>query len=315
MTYNGIINVYKEKDYTSHDVVAIVRKTLGRVKTGHTGTLDPMAEGVLPICVGKATKLTGYFQEGDKTYRAVMKLGIVTDTEDITGEVIDSGTRVINCRWDKNEDFDIDEEGVEKAVASFYGSYMQMPPMYSAVKINGKKLYTLARQGIEVERKARAVDIKRIEITKFLPESCVEIEVECSKGTYIRTLIKDIGEKLGCGACMAHLVRTEVCGFSSEDGITLSGLKELAEQGKTESIIMPMDKALKLPRVSVHEEYTGKLANGNSLGIDECKNSFEEGKLYFVYDSKDNLWGIHSGIYKDGNLYLKPRTMLGGVSQ
>ena len=184
---HGIINVYKEKGFTSHDVVAKLRGIVGQKKIGHTGTLDPDATGVLPVCLGKATKLCDLLTDKNKTYEAVLLLGKTTDTQDITGEVLEEKSTEA-----------LTEEKVREAIEGFIGDYEQIPPMYSALKVNGKKLYELAREGKVIERKARPVKILDIQILEIdLPK--VRMEVSCSKGTYIRTLCHDIGEKLGCG--------------------------------------------------------------------------------------------------------------------
>ena len=198
---NGILNVYKEKGYTSHDVVAKLRGIVGQKKIGHTGTLDPDAEGVLPVCLGRATKVCDMLTEKDKTYEAVLLLGKETDTQDISGTVLRVG-----------ETEGLTQEQVKDCVMSFVGEYDQIPPMYSALKVNGKKLYELAREGKTIERKSRKVEIKEIRILEMaLPR--VRMEVSCSKGTYIRTLCHDIGEKLGCFGCMESLLRTKVIRF------------------------------------------------------------------------------------------------------
>ena len=197
---NGIINVYKEKGYTSFDVVAKLRGIFKQKKIGHTGTLDPDAEGVLPVCLGKATKVCDLLTDKSKEYEAVLLLGKVTDTQDITGTVLEE------------KDVKVTEEAVRETVLSFVGDYMQIPPMYSALKVNGKKLCDLAREGKTVERQARPVKILTIDILDVtLPR--VRMRVHCSKGTYIRTLCQDIGEKLGCGGCMESLLRTQVSEF------------------------------------------------------------------------------------------------------
>jgi tRNA pseudouridine55 synthase len=197
---NGIINIYKEKGFTSFDVVAKMRGIAHQKKIGHTGTLDPDAEGVLPVCLGKATKVCDLLTEKDKEYEAVLLLGTTTDTQDITGTVL------------RTADVNVSEEAVREAVLSFVGSYAQIPPMYSALKVDGKKLCDLARTGVTVERKARTVEIYRIEILSVdIPR--VRFRVHCSKGTYIRTLCQDIGEQLGCGGCMESLLRIRVAQF------------------------------------------------------------------------------------------------------
>ena len=188
--YNGIINVYKEKGYTSFDVVARMRGICGQKKIGHTGTLDPDAEGVLPVCLGKATKVCDMLTDSDKVYRAVMQLGIETDTQDLTGTVLSACEVPV-----------LTETEIRDVIRTFQGEIMQVPPMYSALKVNGKKLCDLARAGVTVERKARPVTIYEIRIERVeLPE--IELTVSCSKGTYIRTLCHDIGQKFGCGAAM-----------------------------------------------------------------------------------------------------------------
>ena len=194
---NGIVNIYKEKGYTSHDVVAVLRKVVGQKKIGHTGTLDPDATGVLPVCLGRATKVCELLTDHDKTYEALLLLGKTTDTQDISGEVLE-----------ERDPGDLTEEEVRSCIESFIGEYDQIPPMYSALKVNGKKLYELAREGKTVERKSRKVQIHGIRILEMnLPH--VRMEVDCSKGTYIRTLCHDIGEKLQVGGCMEELERTK----------------------------------------------------------------------------------------------------------
>ena len=195
---DGVIVIRKEKDFTSHDVVAKLRGILHMKKIGHTGTLDPDAEGVLPVALGKATRLVDMITDKEKTYEAVMRLGVVTDTQDMSGTVLSQASEL-----------HVTEEELRAAIESFVGDYMQVPPMYSALKVNGKKLYELAREGKTVERKPRPVHFYEIEILEInLP--LVRFCVTCSKGTYIRTLCHDIGEKLGCGAAMETLLRTKV---------------------------------------------------------------------------------------------------------
>ena len=210
---NGIINVYKEKGYTSHDVVARLCGILHQKKIGHTGTLDPDAEGVLPVCLGKGTKLCGLLTDKRKTYEAVLHLGLDTDTQDISGVV----KRECEVR--------VSQEEVRACMESFVGEQMQIPPMYSALKVKGKKLYELAREGIEVERQPRPVTFYEIRILSMeLP--FVRFSVTCSKGTYIRTLCHDIGEKLGCMGCMESLLRTRVDRFDIQDSLKLSAIEE-----------------------------------------------------------------------------------------
>lgn len=251
---HGIINVYKEKGYTSHDVVAKLRGILGQKKIGHTGTLDPDAEGVLPVCLGKGTRLCELLTDKDKVYETVLLLGQTTDTQDVSGEVLNTGS---TQHLTNNE--------VCKAVESFVGPYLQIPPMYSALKVNGKKLYELAREGKTVERKARPVEIKGIQILEVaIPR--VRMEVECSKGTYIRTLCHDIGEKLGCGGCMESLVRTRVERFLIKDSLRLEEIERLKKEDQILEAVIPVDQMFTSYKAAVVKNRWMELAkNGNVL--------------------------------------------------
>ena len=284
---HGVINIHKEKGYTSHDVVAKLRGIVGQKKIGHTGTLDPDATGVLPVCLGKATKLCDMLTDKNKTYETVMLLGKVTDTQDISGTVLSEGA--IDA---------LDDESVKDVILSFVGDYMQVPPMYSALKVNGKKLYELAREGIEVERKARPVTILEIQIKEInLPR--VRMEVSCSKGTYIRTLCHDIGEKLGCGACMEELIRTRVSRFKLEDSLTLSQVQELKEAGDLDKILVPIDEMFSdYEAITLKEEYMSFVYNGNTFMPKHVKQYIElvDGKLVRVYDDKGNFIAIYKFI-------------------
>ena len=285
---NGVLNVSKEKGYTSHDVVAKLRGITHQKKIGHTGTLDPDATGVLPVCLGKATKLCDMLTDKDKVYEAVLLLGISTDTQDISGTVLK-----------EQETADLDESQVEEAILSFRGSYDQIPPMYSALKVNGKKLYELAREGKTVERKPRRVTISEIEILSMeLPRA--RIRVECSKGTYIRTLCQDIGEKLGVGGCMEELIRTRVERFRLEDARTLQEIQELSDQGRLQEILIPVDQMFSQYPGAVLKEKGAVLAyNGNPLELKWIRE-YEDGKRpahdrewIRVYDQKQQFLGIY----------------------
>ena len=231
---NGIINVYKEKGFTSFDVVAKMRGIFHQKKIGHTGTLDPDATGVLPVCLGNATKVCDLLLDKDKEYRAVLRLGVTTDTQDMTGAIL------------KEEAVQVSEEEIRKTIASFVGKQLQIPPMYSALKVNGKKLCDLARAGVEVERKPREIEIFKISIEKIeIPR--VTMSVHCSKGTYIRTLCNDIGEKLGCGGTMEELMRTRVSTFSIENAHTLKELEEAFDPSwvaSTDSVFLQYKEAV-----------------------------------------------------------------------
>ena len=250
---NGIINVYKEKGYTSHDVVAKLRGILKQKKIGHTGTLDPQAEGVLPVCIGNATKLCDLLTDKTKEYEAVLLLGVTTDTQDTTGAVLSEKT------------VQVEEDKLRAIMEGFVGKSRQIPPMYSALKVNGKKLYELAREGREVERKPRDIEIFSLDILEMqLPR--VRFRVHCSKGTYIRTLCQDIGEKAGCGGCMEELLRTRVDRFSLAEAHKLSEIEQIRDAGKLSEILIPVDQMfLSYPKVTVLEKYRLALANGNSF--------------------------------------------------
>lgn len=229
---NGLLIINKPKGWTSHDVVAKLRGLLGIQKIGHTGTLDPDATGVLCICIGKATKLAAYLTEDEKEYRVIMKLGVTTDTQDATGKVI-SETAVLN----------ITREDAEEAFRKFRGKIVQIPPMYSAIKVGGVPLYRLARKGKEVTRKPREVFISDIKLLEFsLP--LIKFDVTCSKGTYIRTLCADIGNYLGIGAHMWSLDRLRSGDYSVKDALNIEDVERLNKNGEIESKIISMDKVI-----------------------------------------------------------------------
>ena len=215
--HSGILILHKSAGMTSQSAVSRVRRLFDGVKAGHTGTLDPMATGVLPVLVNRGVKASEFMLTSDKHYSATLLLGVTTDTEDVTGETLTTSDEIPS------------EGEVLSAIESFVGDYMQTPPMYSALKVGGKKLYELARDGIEIEREARAVKIYSI-AAKKLSEREYFIDVKCSKGTYIRTLCADIGAKLGCGGTMKTLERCEASGFTLADGITLSALEALSPE-------------------------------------------------------------------------------------
>lgn len=280
---NGIINVYKEAGFTSHDVVAKMRGICGQKKIGHTGTLDPAATGVLPVCLGSGTRLCDMLTEKDKEYAAVLLLGVTTDTQDITGTVL------------SQKEVKASEEEVKEAVMSFVGDYDQIPPMYSALKVNGKKLYELARAGKEVEREARRVRIEEIEILHMeLPR--VTMRVVCSKGTYIRTLCADIGNKLGCGGTMESLQRTRVGIFKLEEALTLSQLQEKKEDGTLPSCVKPVDACFEhLTALRVCPQHQKLLDNGNPLFADQMLERIRigEGEQVRVYSADGRFFGIY----------------------
>lgn len=294
---SGVINIYKEKGFTSHDVVNIVRKKLGKIKTGHTGTLDPDAMGVLPICVGKATKLSEYIASSIKEYKAIVSLGKTTTTQDGSGEVI--AEKQVNCS----------EDNIKKVVNCFKGEIMQTPPMYSAIKIGGKKLYELAREGKEIERKQRKITIYNIEITRFIDNQNFEIKVLCSKGTYIRTLCNDIGQALGCGAYMSYLLRTRTGNFYIDNAIKLDDIDKFLQNNKLNDILLPMDIVLSEYKKIIVLNKTNKfLYNGNKISFSYLKNkeNLQQNEKVIVYDEDNNLIGIYTVLLD----CIKPLTML-----
>lgn len=292
---NGIVNVYKEKGFTSFDVVAKMRGIFHQKKIGHTGTLDPDAEGVLPVCLGKATRVCDLLTDKDKVYEAVLLLGQATDTQDISGEVLQ--TAEVNHT----------EAEVRLVIDGFVGVQKQIPPMYSALKVNGQKLCDLARKGIEVERKARNIEIFSIEILKIeLPE--VTMRVHCSKGTYIRTLCNDIGEKLGCFGCMKSLLRTKVDLFEIDNALKLSQIERFV-QADDMSFVDSIDSVfLKYPKGIAQEISHKLLYNGNRipqnfvdlesdrdakvLGFEKSSDE-DADKLLRMYDWKGQFIGIY----------------------
>lgn len=292
---NGVINIYKEQGYTSFDVVAKLRGIFRQKKIGHTGTLDPMAEGVLLVCLGNATKLVDMITAKDKCYKATMLLGKVTDTEDITGAVLDR--REINAT----------ESEVKECILSFVGTYNQIPPMYSAIKKEGKKLYEYARAGIEVEREPRPVCIYSIDdIAIKLPY--VSFTVHCSKGTYIRSLCRDMGEAIGCGATLSALVREDVHGYTAESALKLDRVRELVDKGEIMDYIMPVDSLLnRYNAYKVRKEYTKYLYNGNKLynnqfenqPVDDIIRVYDDDKLIAVYKKTEE-----NGLYKPYKMFL-----------
>lgn len=300
---NGIINVYKEKDFTSFDVVAKLRGILKQKKIGHTGTLDPDATGVLPVCLGNATKLCDMLTDKKKEYIAEFVLGKETDTQDISGQVLKETEVVSN------------EAEVREVIQSFVGDYDQLPPMYSAIKVDGKRLYELARQGKEVGRKTRPVTFYEIEILKVeLPH--VSIRVLCSKGTYIRTLCHDIGQKLGCGAAMTSLERTRSGQFTKEKAYTLAEIEKIRDEGRLDDIILPVDSVFShLPELIVSGELEKKILNGNliykseceKLGLEDCYSERKKIRVYKENNNSSNFIAVY--VYNKEKKGMVPEKM------
>lgn len=308
---DGILNIYKEKGFTSHDVVAKLRGILHQKKIGHTGTLDPDATGVLPVCLGKATKVCDLLTDKDKSYRAVCQLGVETDTQDMTGEVLNHG--------DYSQ---ITKEQLEECIQSFQGDIMQIPPMYSALKVNGKKLYELAREGKTIERKPRPVTIHEITLVDVdMEKGQFTMDVTCSKGTYIRTLCHDIGQKLGCLAAMDSLLRTRVSVFALEEAYTLSQIQDMMQEGeeKLAQIVCQVDSLFPTyPKLQIKDEFAAKLSNGNPLimkflqpfesetkGMQEIITSLSEGDHMLIYDEE----GKFKAVYQKGERDLRVHKM------
>lgn len=300
---NGVINVYKEPGFTSHDVVAKLRGILKQKKIGHMGTLDPNAVGVLHVCLGKATKLCDILSEKDKTYNATLLLGLDTDTQDTSGEVI--------SKADTDSIMELSEDKVFETIKSYIGDYDQIPPMFSAIKIGGEKLYNLARRGEVIERPARHCRIIDITVTKMeLPR--VDLHVTCSKGTYIRTLCHDIGKDLGVGGCMEKLVRTKVERFSVEDSITLKQIEEFRDNNTLEDYITPVDEMLgNYSKCMVSKGAEKLVYNGNifTSGNTFLKMNHEDGQIVRVYTSEGEFIGLYKfnsekQIYKPVKMFL-----------
>ncbi len=297
--YNGLINIYKEQGFTSNDVVAKLRGILHQKKIGHTGTLDPDATGVLVVCLGTGTKLVEMLTDHDKEYIAVCKLGVTTDTQDMSGTVL------------TESEVHVARQELHEAVQAFVGDYDQIPPMYSAIKQNGKKLYELAREGIEVERKPRKIHIGAITIlddSNLEKDSSFVMEIKCSKGTYIRTLCNDIGERLGCGAAMQNLMRTRVGAFALDSAVKLSQVEEMRDNGTLESIIKSPEYIFRdLDAIHVSDNCRVILENGNSFrkdnlvsedpeGVNDkdfAKEMFSDGDMFRVYSEDDTFFGIY----------------------
>lgn len=291
--YHGIINVYKEAGFTSHDVVAKLRGILKQKKIGHTGTLDPDATGVLPVCLGSGTKLCNMLTDTDKEYRAVLLLGKVTDTQDASGKVVEE------------KEVKVSIQEAEEAAMSFLGGYSQIPPMYSAIKVDGKRLYQLAREGKEIERKPRDVRIHALEIESVeLPR--MVLRINCSKGTYIRTLCHDIGQKLGCGGIMESLVRTKAGMFLAEDALSLADIEKLSDEGRLSEKVLPVDSVFSgWKSATVKSKFQKLIDNGNTFSVDmirEEQNYMPEEKIK-VYNEDGRFYGIYRFGQADGRFW------------
>lgn len=297
---NGIINVYKERGFTSFDVCALMRGIAGQKKVGHTGTLDPQAEGVLPICLGNATKLCDMLTDKTKEYVAEFVLGKKTDTLDIWGTVIEEREPVVS------------EDKLREAILSFVGGYEQLPPMYSAKKVDGKRLYDLARAGKEVARKPVFVDIHEIEILNIdYPK--VTVRVSCGKGTYIRSLCDDIAAKAGELAVMTSLKRTRVAAFTADNALTLKDLQDLKDKGLLSTAVLPTDSAFPdYEALTVKKDFRKLIDNGNrlSLSMIDGKQNLNEGEIVRIYNDEKVFTGLY--LFVKAENCLKPFKMFMG---
>lgn len=291
---DGILNVYKEKGFTSHDVVAKLRGIFHQKKIGHTGTLDPDATGVLPVCLGKATKVCELLTDKDKTYHAIVQLGIVTDTQDTSGKILEE------------HEVEVTFEQIQKVASDFVGDLMQIPPMYSAIKVNGKKLYELARAGQEIKREPRKIQVFSLELGEYDEANhTFEMNVHCGKGTYIRTICHDIGQALGCGGAMKELVRTRVSSFTIESAKTLSEIEEALKVNYI-SILAPVDSVfMNLPSGYVKQPASLKrLMNGNQLfeqDVETISRTLNMGERVRIYDLEDKFIAIYE--FKENGYY------------
>ena len=259
---NGILLVDKPTDWTSSDVVAKLRGLLHEKRIGHSGTLDPMATGLLVVFVGRATRAVEFAESQEKRYLASLRLGVSTDTQDITGNRLSGTPR------------EIGEPELEKALAHFRGDIQQIPPMYSAIKVNGKKLYEIARRGGEVERKSRSIHIRELKLLGREGEDWL-LDVTCSKGTYIRTLCHDIGETLGCGGCMSALRRIRAGEFSIENAYTLDQIWEAADRGEAERLLLPVDSLFReFPALYIDAREEGRIRCGNSIAVSAADGDY-----------------------------------------
>lgn len=292
---DGFLNILKPPGMTSHDVVSYIRRIMGIKKIGHTGTLDPSAAGVLPICVGKATKAADYITNGIKRYRAELKLGVITNTGDRDGEV------TVNNKWYPVEDVHKFHQDIKIILQKFKGNVSQTPPMFSAIKVGGVKLYEYARKGVEIQRSARIIHIFDIKLLDFSnDDGTLLIDVTCSKGTYIRVLCEDIGTAIGCGAYMSYLVRTESAGFKIDDSLLLEDVEEISRNNQLMKRVIPIDNAFtQFKCLSLDDQSQIRLLlNGARIKVHDFNNDLSDEKHVRIY-IENNFIGL-ADIEKDG---------------
>ena len=289
---NGILCIDKPQDFTSFDVVAKLRGILGMKRLGHAGTLDPMATGVLPVFVGTATKACDIMPDNSKSYSAGFRFGQTTDTQDITGNILTTSEKSVS------------ENDINKIIPEFMGRIMQIPPMYSAVQVNGQRLYDLARQGIEVERQPREIEVENINLVSYDEKTRTgNISISCGKGTYIRTIIHDIGGKLGCGGIMTSLVRTSASGFTLDDCYTFEQVQQARDENNLESLILPVERVFNsLPKLRLNEHQTKLYRNGVKLDLSRIHNIKTDCNLYSVYGFDGDFIGTALAEHENGIL-------------
>lgn len=292
---NGVINVLKPPGMTSSDVVVYLRRLLNIKKVGHAGTLDPAAAGVLILCLGKATKIADYIMESNKTYRGGLVLGIETDTLDADGQIVNRNSNYPNLL------------SIEEGFQNYQGKLSQMPPMYSARKYRGKRLYELARQGKKVDLPPREIEIFENKILGYYPPDQVFFEVKCTKGTYIRSLVRDIGENLGCGAYLSFLIRISSGIFTIDNSFSLQEIKEGLSEGGMDRFLIPMDSALcKFKAITIADKFLTRAINGNILEMNSVISKLEgipKGQLLRIY-CQDRFLGL-GYINEDNRIQMR----------
>lgn len=291
---NGIICVNKPQDFTSFDVIAKLRGILRIKRLGHGGTLDPMATGVLPVFVGNATKACDIMPDNSKSYLASFRLGQTSDTQDITGDILSSSDMAVSL------------DMLSDVLPCFRGKIMQLPPMYSAVQVNGQRLYDLARKGIEVERTPREIEISSLQLIEYDEEKREGVlEIGCSKGTYIRTIINDIGEKLGCGGIMTSLVRTSSGGFTLNDCFTFDEIQNARDEERLEELVLPIERVFeKLPKIRLGVAQTRMYRNGVKLDLSRIRDVREDADTYAVYGHEVGFMGTACADRENGILRI-----------
>ena len=293
LTPDGVLIVNKHAGVTSHDIVGMVRRLFGTRAVGHAGTLDPMATGVLVVLLGRAAKATEYLSGGDKRYIATLRLGVTTDTQDTTGAVLTTSEAIPT------------EEQVQEALPAFQGEILQMPPMYSALKVGGRKLVDLARQGVTVERQARPVTVYALTATPTVTPTDYRLDVVCSGGTYIRTLCEDIGNSLGCGGAMASLCRATACGFTLEESVTIEQL-EAMEREERLALLRPTETLFSdLPTLTLPFFYDRLICNGCAVALTKLKAVHPLGTRVRLYHPDGRFFALGEVVSSDEGLALK----------